>query len=186
MARTEVSISNQALRSIGAMPIISFSDGNKSANVCRDQYPESRDFVLSSYDWSCAKKRVALAYLATDPVSEYEYHYQLPNDCLIVRELVESSATYRVEGDKLLTDDDEISIRYTKQETDPEIFHSQLARAIAMHLASEIAFYITGDRAVEDRAKANYELAWREATAVDKDADTEPQPDNTDWEDAGR
>lgn len=146
---TAVSICSDALILLGAKPISSFNDGTDEANSCDRLYSDVRDTTLSIYPWSFAYKKVQLARLITTPVSEWRYEYQLPGDRLgNPRALFTSSALYArpqkewdVQGDKLLTNYEEVYIDYPYQTPEfamPQYFIQLLKYMMAWHLAMPI------------------------------------------------
>ena len=67
---TQVTISNTALRMLGANAITSFTDGSDAAAICSALYPNIKDQSLGMYPWSFAKKKVTLSRSATAPTNE--------------------------------------------------------------------------------------------------------------------
>jgi len=186
-----VDICNQALDVLGEKNFIaSFDDGTAIANLCKRVYPLARNIVLEAHDWNCAISRETLAQLTETPDSGYSYQYQLPISplCLRVLEMTNvQDAEYRIEGDRLLTDEDECSIRYIKEQTDTTKYSPKLIQLMAYKVAEMIAYNITGDRSTENAMKQTYEYHLSEAKGLDNVEGQQPDPDekNT-WIEAGR
>ena len=65
---SEVSICNMALFRIGhSQRIDSLSEASIAAELCKHIYPTIRDVLLESWDWTFARKRVALASVGDSP-----------------------------------------------------------------------------------------------------------------------
>ena len=186
-----VDICNIALDSLGSKPpIVSFDDSTDVARLCKRIYPVSRNKVLRAHDWNCAIARETLAPLADAPVSGYSYQYQLPISPLCLRVLNMTNvadAEYRVEGDKLLTDEEECSIRYIKEVTDTTAFDPDLIELIALRVAADIAFSITQSLSIEAKSEQKYQMALYEAKGINNTESRQPDPEtNNSWIDAGR
>ena len=77
---SSVDIANIALVELGGQMIRSFDENNKPARLVNLAYPTCRDWLLSSYRWSFARKTRELSLLEqTSP--DWTYVYQLPSDC---------------------------------------------------------------------------------------------------------
>ena len=79
---TDISICSDALILLGSTTISSFSEGTDLASACSRLYPDLRDTLISRYPWSWSLKKVKLARLATAPINEWKYAYQLPGSIL--------------------------------------------------------------------------------------------------------
>ena len=146
---TGVSICSDALILLGAKPISSFNDGTDEANAADRLYPDVRDSSLMMYPWSFAYKKLKLSRLVTEPVSEWEYEYQLPGDRLGNPRAVFKNNTSRerpikeweILGDKVMTNEEEIYIDYPYQTPEfamPQYFVQLLKYQMAWHLAYPI------------------------------------------------
>jgi hypothetical protein len=94
------------------------------------------------------------AYYGTPPYnrSVYDYQYVLPADCLRVLKIPSLSAgkesdqgvQYSREGNWLYCDQDASFIKYIRREEDPTRWDALLQKTVALALASEIVYDITG------------------------------------------
>jgi len=150
MAVSEVQICNNALIKVGSDIISSLTENTKGAKLCNQLYSILRDELLRMHPWNFAVKRVQLAAESTAPDFEFTYQYQLPSDFLRLLDVYNYSTRYRVEGDKVLSDDDTIQIIYIAQITDPQMFDSAFSEVLATRLASEIAYSLSGSRSLAD------------------------------------
>jgi hypothetical protein len=138
---SEVAICNMALTELGrGGQITSLDENNEAARACKLRYPYARDAVLRSYDWNFAAKRAELPANATAPAFEYANAFDLPADCLLVREVFEGNAEkWVVEGRQILTDmGAPIFIKYTSLITDTAKFDPLFVEALAARLAADI------------------------------------------------
>jgi len=179
MAISWIKIANFALAKIGEASITSFGDGTPTSNAANLLYEQSSNEVLASWDWNCATARAALTQDATTPEGDdWDYQYDLPGDHLRLIELIDSDADYLLEGKKILCNEDEVSIRYVREISDPTFFPPYMIDAIACHLAYRLANKITeANTGLEQRMYLEYEAALLRAKQYDatqRIADEEP------------
>jgi hypothetical protein len=146
---TALSICSDALLMLGAKPISSFDEGSDEASVANRLYPDIKDQALLMYPWSFSFKKTSIARLLTTPINEYRYEYQLPGDRLTSpRAIYDTNATnipprkeYRIIGDKLLTDYEQVYIDYQYSVPEfemPTYFVQLLKYMMTWHLALPI------------------------------------------------
>ena len=158
----ETSIANLALAHLGQNQIMALSDDTAAARFCDTYYEQSRDEVLASHPWTFAMKRANLSALIAVPISEWEYQYQLPTDCIRVMQMNgfdwwQSTSKWVVEGRLLLTDDTVASIRYIYRITDAAQFTPLFIEAVSVKLASRLAVPLTGDKGMMSTLLTEYE-----------------------------
>lgn len=167
MSISEVKICNLALRKLGARLIESLNDVAQEAVTCKLMYEPVRDSVLREYPWNFAMARLRLAKLSESPAFGYRYQYQLPADCLHLRQLTDSQSEFVVEGDRILTDKDSAFAIYTKRVTNPALFDSSFIMAFVARLAAEIADDITGSNSRVQEMWTLYQNALQSARLAD-------------------
>lgn len=156
---TSLSICSDALIILGAQPISSFTEGSDAAQACDRLYPDLRDSLLSRYPWSWSYKKVQLARLATSPVTEWNYAYQLPGDIISgVRALFNTADTFgmplrygwELYGDQVYTNEEKVYIDYqaTVSESKMPYYFVHLLRTA---MAGELGMIIT-----DQISKADY------------------------------
>ena len=144
-----LSVCSDSLLMLGAKPIAAFNEGTDEANICDRLYSDIKDNALSAYPWSFTFKKTALARLVTTPTTEYKYEYQLPADRISSpRGVFDSNKVgapfrneYRIMGDKLLTDYEEVYVDYQYSVPEyamPTYFIQLLKYLLAWHLALPI------------------------------------------------
>ncbi len=152
-AISEVSICNDALDSLGAKVIASLTENSKNARLCNRKYPLTRDYVLTDHIWGFAQERAILATVSGEPVwteDRMTVIYQKPTDCLKINFVNIESAIVKIEGDKILSNEEGLKIKYTKRETDPMKFFPKFIEALVARLSAEMAYPITAKRTVMD------------------------------------
>jgi hypothetical protein len=146
---TALSICSDALLMLGAKPISSFDEGTDEASVANRLYPDIKDQAILMYPWSFSYKKTSIARLISTPINEYRYEYQLPGDRLTSpRAIYDTSSTnipprkeYRIIGDKLLADYEQVYIDYQYSVPEyemPSYFVQLLKYMMTWHLALPI------------------------------------------------
>ena len=175
MAETETEVANEALLAIKAPRIASIDATGKAPEACKLALPIVRRAVLRDHDWTCARRRVKLTEITTEPdltpvinLTGRAHVFRVPEDALAVRELVDASrnlshyyadqsgTSFIQERGRIYTDLSEPIAIYTVDVEDPSEWDDLLTSAIAYMLAGKIAYEITGDRADENAA---YQMA---------------------------
>lgn len=168
---SKVDIANWALDRLGQKNIISFDDGNTTANYIKRLYPLCRDEIFRKFPWKCLTGRYELAADATAPTFGYTYRYLIPSDVLFIREVIKGTVTlhedWEREGDYILTDQaGPLRIIFTKQEEDPNKWDALLVSTVAAYLALELAEPLTQSQQKVGRAQERYNAILREARFV--------------------
>ena len=161
-----------ALSRLGASTITSLTDNTTEAKLCNTYFDTLADRVMLQGSWTSVIKRASLARTTTTPTFDFTYEYQLPVDpkCLKVLNIDECSPgeiDYKIEGDKLLTDETSVKIRYIAQLTDPADFDPMLTEALEVLLASYLAMPITGDKPLARELRQEYFELVQHNLAID-------------------
>lgn len=175
MAQTATDIANLALATLGAKRITDIDDDTqKSARISKLHYEQAREEVLRSGHWNWAMKRATLTQHTDAPVYGYNYQYPLPGDFVRLSSVNEVSIWnsqvadwFDIEsgqdsgggdiGPVLLTNQDNIRIKYISDVTDTVRFDALFVRALFTLLASKMARAITGSDSREERLRGQYE-----------------------------
>lgn len=137
---TVIDLCNMALGKIAAGRISTLTEAKNEAVYCNLYYAHTRDEVLRGRDWKCATRTQSLAQESTTPLFDWNYQYQLPEDPKFLRLIaVSPKSSYERNGDKLLSDEIALDLKYVAQLTDPEQIDPDLAEAIITRLASKLA-----------------------------------------------
>jgi hypothetical protein len=167
---TEVSICNLALAEVGrGGQIASLDEASQSARVCKLRYPYARDAVLRAYDWNFAAKRASLTALPTPPAFEYDKAFDLPPDCLLVRQVyMGEGCPYVIESHQLLANDGgPLNIKYTALVTAPPQFDPLYVAALAARIAADICATLTESSTRSQGLWQVYNLKLQEARKRD-------------------
>lgn len=161
---------NNALALLGEYSIESIENDGRVEDLVNYHYDSVWKEVLNSYNWSDAIRYVQLSQLSTSPLTEYDYQYQLPSNCLRVISLNETSDRlqsehYILQGDKLLTNEDTALIKYIEEidstTVDPQlskVFYTELAIRLAIPLvkSSDLRNRLQQDQQGSNIPKARY------------------------------
>lgn len=175
-----VDICNEAMDLLGAATITSLTENSKEARLCNRRFETVRDTVLRAHNWNIAITRKELAKDSASPAFGFTNQFTLPTEpyCLRVISLHTSNvdndispydvqAMFKIEGRKVLTDEDTCRIIYIGRVTDTEQYDSLLSSTIAHKLASETAYAITGSTSVAQQTFSLYEARLKEARSMD-------------------
>jgi hypothetical protein len=133
-----------ALAKLGAKRINNFEDSTESspqAVQCRLHFEQTRDALLRSNFWAFASGRAKLSQDTVDPDFEYDSQFILPNDYLAKKSVWSGDGprrtnfSYAIEGDRILTNEGEINLRYVKKVTDPTKFDPLFIEVLVLKLA---------------------------------------------------
>lgn len=146
---SKTQICNLALTRLAAARITDISDGTQTAQNCNAIYDLIAEEVMAFGPWTSCVRRVALAQLATTPAFEYSYEYALPTNpkflrLIRVNESKNGEIDFRLEGNKLLTNESAISIQYIAFVSDPNSYDIDLQQAIVDRLVAELVYKETG------------------------------------------
>ena len=166
---SEVDLINSAMNMIGASNIIERGEDSKAARVSNQRYDSIRDAVLRAHPWNCAVTRVNLAPDTDAPAFDWDYAFTLPTDpyCLRVLRLDYLDIEFRVEGRKIVTNEQSINLIYIARVTDPNTYDTLLQEAIAARLAADISFTLSQSTSLTQNMYSLYESKLKEARFVD-------------------
>lgn len=151
MSTSPVKISNLALYKLGETQRIStWPDESDNGELCYEFFVPVLEHVLESEDWQCVMSRARLARSSETPAFAYEYQYALPNDCLRPVCICDVSGIpldtdWEVGFDPvqkvrvLLTNEDEVYIKYIYRLVDLSKLTPTLVRVLYLNLAIELA-----------------------------------------------
>lgn len=149
---SKLDIVNHALILLGESPLSDFTSntGEVVETVCR----RMRQEMLMEHRWRFAVKKAALTEASGSPVNEWENHFDFPSDMLLLIRTYPSS-NYEVFADKLLTNNESVSIDYIY---DPGIkaYPEYFANALAHRIAAEVCMAITNNHTLYDSMKQKY------------------------------
>ena len=175
-----VDICNQSLDLLGAATITALTENSKEARLCNRNFEVIRDSVLRAHPWNVAVTRKSLPQDTDTPAFGFNFQYTLPTDPYCLRLLsfwdtsvdneiaaYDSNVMYKIEGRKILSNENVCNIIYIGREADTEQYDSLLTSTIAHRLAAEIAYGVTGSSPLAQRMQGLYEQRLREAKSID-------------------
>jgi hypothetical protein len=174
MSATAISICSNALLLLGDKPISDFNEDNDRARLASNLWPMVRDAVLRSHPWNCAIKRVALAPETVGPAFDWTFQFLLPPDFLKALSVgrMGNEGEFKIEGRRLLCDDNPCLLRYVFANDNPGSYDSLLVEIMTMSMAHRMAYAITQSAAMADSMGAQLERLLRRARAVDGQDDS--------------
>lgn len=174
MSVSKVSICNRALTLIKANNTITAIDEDSTeAKLCNTLFDEALDSLLESNQWNFATYRLECAQIATDPLFDYEYAFQLPTDpyCLKVLKVVNGDVyeitDYEIEERTIVTNEDSVFVKYIGQVTDYTKLSALFRTALAYYLAAELAEPLTGSTQLSNQMAAKFNYYYKKAKASD-------------------
>ena len=188
MARTDVNIVNIALARLGITDVITTltETTNDQAIQANLIYAETRDALMREFPWRFAIKHISLNETLYDiEQTEFDHHYDYPDDCLRVlrvydvtteRSTITPKVQYEVYSVGTATDDsvmviatnlERASADYIARITDPDFFDSTFVDCLAWRLAAELAVVFSRDFARRNELYKVYEVEIETARALD-------------------
>jgi hypothetical protein len=189
---SEVDICNLALSHIGGdATISSLSEQSEEAFHCNLLYPDLRDAVLRAHPWAFTTRHIALSDVGSPP-GNWLYRYSYPSDCLVAREILQTT----VAGDPIafevalgdaynslviLTDLEAATLIYTHKVTNPLVFDPLFVQALAWRLAGELSMPLTRDSKRMEAAYQMYNGTLAEAFKLNANESHLPTSREADW-----
>lgn len=148
MAVSVTSICNKALSRLGANFIIDIDSETTEAQLCKANYDLTRDVVLEEHQWTFAIRRYELPKVAgTDVTNQYANKYLLPTEVInVIRAGSEKDDrrpnpdNFRVENGHIVSDAEKMYVKAVIRITDPQQYSPMFIQALAIRLASELAW----------------------------------------------
>lgn len=174
MAVTEVSICSNALLALGSQPIASLNDDSDRARLASNLFSSVRDSMQRAHPWNCCVKRVVLSPDTTPPPFDWSFAFSLPDDYLRALSAGKLGVedTFKIEGGKLLSDENPLYLRYIARVENPALWDAMLVRAMELAMASEMAYAITQSASLRDSMEVKLERHMKRARAADGQEET--------------
>ncbi|NIA72274.1 hypothetical protein HBA54_27145 [Pelagibius litoralis] len=186
-----VGLCNSALSKIGAARITALSESSKNANLCNELYETCRDDLLRAHTWNFAAARVKLAQAGVGPAFGFDHRYALPADWIRTVDAYQDESgygviKYKIEGGFILTDSDDVYLRYIKRVEDVNLMPADFREALATLLARELAVPIAQSNTLEEKLEGRFRTRLRRARTTDGLEDTADQMPESSWTAARR
>lgn len=190
---SKMDIGNQVLGLLGVTQQIAdldnpTNDAEKQLNLWWDDCVKE---ILERHDWKFARGHAALAS-TTAPSEEYDYAYQMPNDCLAARYLWDVDAKkritdseYEVSGRTICTSLESAYLVYTKNTEVVGNYPAFFVKALRYLLASYMAPKFGDKASKSDEMLEKYEKAIFKAIEIDCSQNNYPDTGEDQWLSAG-
>ena len=167
---TDVQIASNALILIGHTPIQALSDDERVEAL----YPTAYLALLTEHAWNFATKKAQFSQLATAPLNQYEYAYQLPSDLLII-DRTYPMTHYEIVGDQLHANSNEIEASYRFKVAE-QYLPAYFVQMMEFFLASKFAIPITSNKSTAEEYREAYKDWKRVAKFLDSQRAPQPEP----------
>ena len=185
MAISKTELVNRSLTLVGANPITSIDDDTRPANIVNRVYEIALRSILSECKWNFATKRNLLAEVDTDLDWYYTnetYIYQRPIDCIRIFDTNDQYATWRLEGNYIISDTQGLGIAYVYYLDDPSKYTSTFIDALCDKLCSDIAYMIVNSTTKAESFLEKYEkVSLPKARAENAQVGTQQLPLDDAW-----
>ena len=122
------------------------TDTSPEAIKCRTHFEQTRDALVRSHYWRFASARATLSQDTVDPDFEYDSQFILPTDFMRLKNVYGDNGTangslktsFAIEGQRLLTNETAINLRYIKKVTDPTKFDELFTEVLILKLALKL------------------------------------------------
>lgn len=174
-ASSEVQICSNALLTLGASAISSFSDGSAFATAAGNMWPTVRDAVLASHPWKCASKQQTISPESTNYSFDWDYSFKLPSDCLRVLSIGkerDDDPDYEVMDGRVLTNEAIVYLRYVYQLTDVTKYDAMLTQTMTSAMAAYMAYTVTKAQTVQDAMFKLFQFNLKTARTTQGQQDT--------------
>ncbi len=140
---SQTGICNQALVQVGQESVTAIDSSTRQGRVCLAVWSMALDAMLEAHAWGFATKRVDLQQLSETPAFGFTHAYAVPSDNIRVLEL-SPDTEYALEAGKILSDEEELSLKYVYRVTQTGLFPPWFALAMSDAVAARICFAFEG------------------------------------------
>ena len=165
---TKTEIVNQSLTRIGALRINDYDSPDSNSKVqamnAKLHYDQTVKSLLESFDWPFARARADLSKSTDSPPFGYDNKFLLPNDFLRPLEVyndsdfVDAKRRWSIEGDFLLTDDDEVELIYIRNVESVNEYDSLFIEILTQQLSLKLLPALAGTNTNKFREELRFEL----------------------------
>lgn len=160
MSISKTALVNKALTLCGAAPIINITDETNNARVVNRVYEIARQSILTECAWTFALTRTTLSLSADTMAWSYAnetYIYVRPSNALRIVDVSDSDAQWREEGDYIISDTNNLGIKYVYDHDDPAKYRPKFLEAFIDKLCADISFMILNSAPKAEAFFAKYE-----------------------------
>lgn len=194
---SKVSICNLALLRIGAAQIQDITESSNEAYYCNAFYDDVRKEVLRDHPWNFATAVEAPALLSNEEPPDWTYAFRKPSGCLRLLKLLpaadlssdnttltwaeaiassqivshpevsDDTIEYELRGLNILTNSEDIVVKYIDDIEDPTMFDDSFVAAFSYRLAADLAMPITEDGGKQTAMMDTYERMLHKGKGAD-------------------
>jgi hypothetical protein len=183
----ETAIANLALTRLGAARITNIdTEQSENAAKIRAVFNLTRDDLLRSHTWNFAILRVNFNKLASTPLYGFAAQYKIPGNVLRILPPSTNSdsnfaSQYKIEGDKVLTDDGTFQARCIVRIEDTTKWDASFVDLFGLLLQAELAYAIVNNRALAADLFNIFNAKLRSVKAIDAMEDTPDRVTARQW-----
>lgn len=186
MAISKTDILNKALTLVGAQPVTSIDDDTTNAQILSRVYEISLRGILAECKWNFATKR-ALLSVSADVLPWYDTGenivYIKPTDMIRIYGTSSPSASWREEGDYIVSDTAALGLRYVYFLDTPSKYPSTFVEAFVDKLASDISYAIVNSQTLGEKFYKLYEgISLPKATSANSQTGIQQTLQDDSWE----
>jgi len=184
ISRTE--LINKSLTLVGASPVVNIDDDSNNARIVSRVYELSLKSILSEAPWNFATKRALLSQVSVD-LAWYDtgeiYVYQRPNLCIRIFGTNSPSATWREEGEYIISDTSGLGVRYVEFNNTPSKYPAFFIEAFSDKLCADIAYMVLNSSSIAKGFIEKYEqVSLAKALAENSQIGTPQYQKDDAWE----
>jgi len=189
MASSSVDVCNIALKRLGVEAIVNLTDDTDRASACNAIYLDTVKRIQREHPWNCCQVRVPLSLLSAAPAFGYGFQFTYPTKplCLRVNATDPPDAEWDVEntidgngdftGKVIVTNESQLSIRYTALLEDVSKWDVSLVEAVAADLCAQLAGPLVESASRAEREGKQAELRLSRARSADSKEGSTKQAD---------
>lgn len=186
MALSQTDLINKSLTAIGANAINDITEDTQNARVANRVYEGALRSILAECKWNFATKR-ALLSLSTDTLDWYDTGetvvYVRPTDVIRIFGVNSPSASWREEGDYIISDTTGLGLRYVFYQTSPSKYTAEFITAFMDLLSSDMAYAIVNSKSLGEAYKEKYEsISLPKAQAANSQSGIQQTLQDDAWE----
>ena len=169
---TKIGMSSNALVMLGDSPISTFDNAGAGAQALSNLYESTYLDLVTSSNWSFARKQLQLSQNTTPPVFDnFEFSYAVPPDMLMAQGL-RSNLEYRIYENKLLyTNDSKAEFTYFSRPDEGEL-PPYFVLLVEVSLAAVAAMAVTDNTALASEFRIRATSQYLQAIGIDAQNDT--------------
>lgn len=190
-----VDICNQAIGHVGGkskvQTVFPAPEATEAGRNCYLYFHAARRATLEAFDWRFASREQSLALYGTAP-SRYTYQYAWPSDCLLPREIVQTTRAHDpVPFETGLSDDgttklilcdvEDAVLRYTRDLDNMTLWPEVANDALGWRLGMYLAIPLTRNAEMQKACENGFKFSLGQAHAVSANTRRKDPPRSSSW-----